>query len=98
MEVYEYLPRMAHDKVAVVDGFWTTFGSSNLDARSLSDNDELNVIVLDADFAAGVEKTLFAPDLAASARISSYSPSLVQDGARAVSWLFSKKTASPQRP
>ena len=45
VEVYEYRGRMAHLKVAAIDGVWATFGSSNLDARSMVNNDELNLII-----------------------------------------------------
>lgn len=76
VEVYEYPDRMAHEKVAVIDGRWATFGSSNLDARSLRYNDELNVVVGDPGVAASIEGKLFDVDVAKSTRITRYSPSL----------------------
>ncbi|MDD5656745.1 MAG: phospholipase D-like domain-containing protein [Elusimicrobia bacterium] len=82
VEIYEYQPRMAHEKVALADDYWVTFGSSNLDARSLADNDELNVVATDARFAAVVESRLFEPDLKNSRRILSYAPSLAEKAAR----------------
>lgn len=85
VELYEYPERMAHEKVAIVDDYWTTFGSSNLDARSLVDNDELNVVVTDARFAAAVESALFAPDFAQSRRVTSYTPTLAERAERAAS-------------
>ncbi|NNN04336.1 MAG: hypothetical protein HKL90_00400 [Elusimicrobia bacterium] len=94
VEVYEYLPRMAHEKVAVVDDEWTTFGSSNLDARSLADNDELNIVAFGSGLADDVEGVLFEPDLKNSARIISYDPSLGQVIERSVSWLMERKTPS----
>ena len=36
VEMYEYQGRMAHEKVAVMDDYWATFGSSNLTRRSLT--------------------------------------------------------------
>jgi cardiolipin synthase A/B len=69
VEVYEYEPRMAHEKVAIMDGLWCTAGSSNLDARSLEFNDELNWITLDAGVADIIQKTLFDVDLAQSQRM-----------------------------
>jgi cardiolipin synthase len=75
VEIYEYQGRMAHEKVCVIDGRWTTAGSSNLDARSLRDNDELNLAVDDASTAAYVNAQLFDQDLKRSKRITSYSPS-----------------------
>ena len=76
VEIYEYKGRMAHEKVAVMDGRWSTFGSSNLDARSLINNDELNLIVYDTGLAGDIEKRLFDADLPNSERIFSYSPDI----------------------
>ncbi len=95
VEIYEYLPRMAHEKVALVDDEWVTFGSSNLDARSLADNDELNIVAFGAELAADVESRLFEPDLKSSERVERYSPSLSQDAERSVSWLLSVQPANP---
>lgn len=52
VEVWEYMERPAHAKVAVMDDEWATVGSSNLDPFSLSLNLEANVFVQDAAFAA----------------------------------------------
>jgi cardiolipin synthase len=75
VEVYEYQGRMAHQKVAVIDGFGVTAGSSNMDARSFFNNDELNLVVADRELAEYVNKHLFDEDLKRSKRILSYSPS-----------------------
>ena len=45
--IFEYLPRMLHAKVAVVDGKWATLGTANLDYRSLFQNYELNLVSRD---------------------------------------------------
>jgi cardiolipin synthase len=74
VEIYEYKDRMAHEKVEVIDGRWATFGSSNLDARSLTFNDELNLVVTDTGVAGDIEKRLFDVDLLNSERILKYSP------------------------
>ena len=76
VEVYEYQGRMAHQKVAVIDGLWSSFGSSNLDSRSLKNNHELNVVVRDAGLAGYIGRELFDADLPKSARILNYKPSL----------------------
>ncbi|HEY0437608.1 MAG TPA: cardiolipin synthase [Phenylobacterium sp.] len=68
-EIYEYQPTMFHVKVMVVDGLWTSVGSTNFDNRSFSTNDEANLNVLDAGFAAGQAK-VFADDLRRSRRIT----------------------------
>jgi cardiolipin synthase len=44
-----------HAKTAVVDGVWSTVGSSNLDSRSALHNDEVNVVVFGADFGRQME-------------------------------------------
>ncbi len=56
--IHEYCRREMHGKVAVVDGIWTTVGSSNLDPLSLSLNLEANVLIRDAEFAATLQRRL----------------------------------------
>lgn len=70
VQVYEYQGRMAHEKVATIDGVWSTAGSSNLDARSLEFNDELNYVIVDPSFAQKVSSSLFDKDLASSTRVT----------------------------
>lgn len=65
VKVYERRGALLHAKTAVVDGVWSTVGSSNLDWRSFVHNDELNAEILGADFA-GQMRTMFAQDLAES--------------------------------
>jgi cardiolipin synthase len=50
-EVYEYQPTMFHCKVLVIDGLWTSVGSTNFDTRSFRLNDEANLNVYDSAFA-----------------------------------------------
>jgi cardiolipin synthase len=69
VEIYEYQPTMYHVKSMVVDGLWTTVGSTNFDTRSFSTNDEANLNVLDAGFAAEQEK-IFEDDLNRSRRVT----------------------------
>jgi len=45
VRIYEYLPRMLHAKVAVIDDGWATVGTANLDYRSLFINDELVLVI-----------------------------------------------------
>ena len=53
--IYEYQPTMFHVKVMVVDGLWSSVGSTNFDNRSFALNDEANLNVLDSAFAARQE-------------------------------------------
>lgn len=50
VEIYEYIRRPLHAKIAVQDDYWSTVGSSNLDPLSLSLNLEANLIVHDRTF------------------------------------------------
>jgi cardiolipin synthase len=63
IRIYEYQPTMMHAKTMVVDGIWSTVGSSNFDDRSFRLNDEVNVNVFDEGIARQME-TMFFEDLA----------------------------------
>jgi cardiolipin synthase len=54
VDVIEYTKTQLHAKVAVVDDDWATVGSSNFDGLSLFLNQEANVVVKDAGFAASL--------------------------------------------
>ena len=68
VKLYERLGDLLHAKTAVVDGVWSTVGSTNLDWRSALDNDEVNAVVLGREFAAQM-LAMFAKDLEASQAI-----------------------------
>jgi cardiolipin synthase len=68
VEVYEYDAGLLHAKTMVVDGFWSTVGTTNLDPRSLGLNAEVNVVVYDAAVAARLEND-FAADVRHSRRL-----------------------------
>lgn len=69
VEVYEWHGRILHAKTAVVDGTWSTIGSSNLDSLSLRQNLEVNAVVIDRAFAAAMER-LFVDDLQHCERVT----------------------------
>ncbi|MEO6259482.1 MAG: cardiolipin synthase [Thermoanaerobaculia bacterium] len=69
IKIYEYKPTMMHAKTMVVDGLWTTIGSSNFDDRSFRLNDEVNVNIFDPGIATQME-AMFHEDLARSEEIS----------------------------
>jgi len=52
VRIFEYQPTMFHVKMMVVDGLVASFGSTNFDERSFFLNDEANLNVYAADFAA----------------------------------------------
>lgn len=69
VEIYEYLPTMYHCKYMIVDGVWTTVGSTNFDNRSFRLNDEANANIYDRAFAEEQER-VFAKDLARSRQVT----------------------------
>jgi len=68
-EIHLYQPTMFHCKVLVVDGLWTSVGSTNFDNRSFRLNDEANLNIYDADVAAQ-QIALFNEDLRKSRRVT----------------------------
>ena len=68
VKIYERRNALLHAKTAVIDGVWSTVGSTNLDYWSLLSDDEVNAVILNREFAAEMEKS-FARDLAESHEI-----------------------------
>jgi cardiolipin synthase A/B len=68
IHVHELHDTLLHAKTCVIDGLWTTVGSSNLDWRSFLHNAEANVVVLDAALAQEMER-VFMEDVARSKEI-----------------------------
>jgi cardiolipin synthase A/B len=69
VRIYEHGSVLLHAKTAVIDGVWSTVGSTNMDYLSMLSNDEVNAIILNKEFAAEMEK-MFATDLANSKPIT----------------------------
>ena len=67
--VYRFQPAMFHNKMMIVDGHLTMIGSANFDERSFKLNDEANLNVYDADFAAHMAQ-VFQQDLAQSREVT----------------------------
>jgi cardiolipin synthase len=68
-QMYEYQPTMYHCKVMIVDGLMTSVGSTNFDVRSFRLNDEANLNVYDAGFAAR-QTQVFEADLKQSRKVT----------------------------
>ncbi len=62
VKIYEYEPTMIHAKTMVVDSLFAMFGSSNLDARSSTINEELDISVYDEGFGREMD-AVFEKDL-----------------------------------
>jgi cardiolipin synthase len=69
VRIYECHEAILHAKTAVIDGVWSTVGSSNMDWRSFLHNAEVNVIGVDPRLASELE-ALYADDLVRSEPIS----------------------------
>ena len=69
VRIYEFQPTMYHPKVLIVDDIWTSFGSANLDERSLRLNDEASLNVYGTDFSA-TQVDIFEADVKRSREIS----------------------------
>ena len=65
VKIYERRGALLYVRTAIVDGVWSSVGSSNLDWRSALDNDEVNAVILGGDFAQQMQAA-FAGDIAAS--------------------------------
>jgi cardiolipin synthase len=69
VKIYERQDALLHAKTAVIDGVWSTVGSTNLDWRSFVHNQEINAVILGQDFGAQM-RAMFEKDLAASKTIT----------------------------
>ena len=69
VEIYEHQVALLHAKTALIDGVWSTVGSTNLDWRSFVNNQEVNAVMLGQGFGAQMQK-MFEQDLAASKKIT----------------------------
>ncbi len=68
VKLYELEGTILHAKTAVIDGVWSTVGSTNMELWSFLRNDEVNAVILSKDFAQEME-AMFANDLLNSKEI-----------------------------
>lgn len=68
VQIYEYIPRVLHAKMMIIDGKMTFLGSANMDIRSFRLNFELNLLIFGSDVAMQA-KDFFMKDLSMSQRI-----------------------------
>lgn len=62
IKIHQLKASVLHAKTAVIDGTWSTVGSSNLDVRSFLHNSEVNLVILGTDFGTTMESA-FQEDL-----------------------------------
>lgn len=69
IQIYVRKDAILHAKTALIDGVWATVGSTNLDWRSFLHNQEVNAVVLGANFGQRMRAS-FDADLAASEQLT----------------------------
>ena len=69
VKIYEREGALLHAKTALIDGVWSTIGSTNLDWRSFTNNQEINAVILGQDFGQQMQ-TLFEKDMESSKLIT----------------------------
>ncbi|BBB65009.1 cardiolipin synthase B [Undibacterium sp. YM2] len=69
IKVYQLNTSVLHAKTAVIDQVWSTVGSTNIDTRSFLHNKEVNVVVIDTEFAIAMENA-FKEDLRLSTEVT----------------------------
>lgn len=69
VELHELQDALLHAKAGVIDGVWSTVGSSNMDWRSFASNNEANVVIFDEGVAADMER-VFQQDVSRSQPIT----------------------------
>ena len=69
VKIYELKLSVLHAKTVVIDGVWSTVGSTNIDRRSFLHNSEMNVIVMGDVFGAEMENA-FREDLRNSTEVT----------------------------
>jgi cardiolipin synthase len=69
VKIYEKKDAFLHAKTAMIDSVWSTIGSTNLDWRSFTYNQEINAVVLGQDFGKQM-RILFEKDMESSKLIT----------------------------
>ena len=87
VEIYEYHRSFLHAKVAVVDGRWSTVGSSNIDPMSLLLAREANVMIDDENFARELKASLDDAMSLGAVRLDSASWQRQSLPTRAMTWI-----------
>jgi cardiolipin synthase len=62
VKLYEHRSPILHAKTVVIDGIWSSVGSTNMDMWSFLRNDEINAVILGTEFAGQMED-MFNGDL-----------------------------------
>ena len=85
IQLFQLNSSILHAKTAVIDGRWSTVGSTNLDLRSFLHNREINVVVLGESFGQELESA-FQEDLRNSTEIDRAQWASRPEAARIKDW------------
>ena len=88
VKLYERRKALLHAKTALIDGVWSTVGSTNLDWRSFLHNQELTAVILGSQFGVKMREA-FDRDLAESDEITLEAWRRRSVGTRAKEWFGS---------
>jgi cardiolipin synthase len=69
IHILEYNHTMLHQKMMIVDGVWSTVGTTNFDSRSFAHNEENNVCFCDEKLSRQLEE-IFMADVAGCKRVT----------------------------
>lgn len=69
VKIYEREDALLHAKTALIDGIWSTIGSTNLDWLSFQHNQEINAVILGQDFGEQM-KAMFEKDIESSTLVT----------------------------
>ena len=87
IEIHEYHKSFLHAKVAVVDGYWATVGSSNIDPFSLLLAREANVVIEDRAFAGELRESLVSAMSSGARRLAPQDWKRQRIWTRAMTWV-----------
>jgi cardiolipin synthase A/B len=69
VRIFRFQGAMVHAKTSTIDGRWSTVGTANIDRLSMTGNYEINVELIDASFAAEMER-IYQTDLSNSVELT----------------------------
>ena len=87
VQIFEYRKSFMHGKVAVIDGYWATVGSSNIDPFSMMLAREANIVVQDKAFADELRTEIISSIREGSHQVSAQEWLHGKRAKRLLSWL-----------
>ena len=87
IQIFEYRKSFMHCKVAVIDGYWATVGSSNIDPFSMMLAREANIVVEDHAFAQILRNEIFTTIRTGATQVNAKEWLAGNKIKRGVSWL-----------